>query len=145
MFQVRCVMDNSIKETVCENIKKARRTLYSLMTAGVHGENGLDPATSIHLLKTFVNPVLLYGLEILLPDAVNVLLLERFFRKILKQILSLSTSTPDPIPYILSGLIPIEGMIHIKTLTFFNSVCLQENCNVEKQVLIKNMCHVEIT
>ena len=34
---------------VLENIKKARRTMYSLMSAGLHGENGLDPETSLHI------------------------------------------------------------------------------------------------
>ena len=32
--------------------------------------NGLDPDTSIHLLQTYVLPVLVYGLEVLLPRKV---------------------------------------------------------------------------
>ena len=33
-----------IQETaVAYNIQKARRTVYSLMGSGLHGENGLDP------------------------------------------------------------------------------------------------------
>ena len=38
------------ESAVRENIAKARRTLYSLMSSGLHGKNGLDPETSIHLL-----------------------------------------------------------------------------------------------
>ena len=37
-----------------ENIQKARRTLYSLMATGLHGENGLDPNSAIHLLRVYV-------------------------------------------------------------------------------------------
>jgi hypothetical protein len=37
-------------------------------------------------------------------------------KELLKQIFSLPTNTPDPVPYILSGLIPIEGQIHMKAL-----------------------------
>ena len=37
-----------------ENIKKARRTLYSLISSGLHGENGLDPETAIHLMQASV-------------------------------------------------------------------------------------------
>ncbi len=129
--------EKSVKETVSENIKKARRTLYSLMTTGLHGENGLNPDTSIHILKTYVIPVLLYGLEILLPEKSNLQLLETYTRKIMKQILSLSTTTPDPVVYILSGLIPIEGQIHIKALTFLNSICLQDDTCVEKTIIKK--------
>ena len=51
-----------------ENIQKARRTLYSLMSSGLHGENGLDPKTAIHLMQTYVLPVLVYGMEVVLPN-----------------------------------------------------------------------------
>jgi hypothetical protein len=59
---------NSTKSTVNENIKKATRALYSLrlMGVGLHGENGIDPETTISLLRTYVLPILYYGLEILL-------------------------------------------------------------------------------
>ena len=60
---------NSTHSTVNENIKKATRALYSLrlMGVGLHGENGIDPETTISLLRTYVLPILYYGLEILLP------------------------------------------------------------------------------
>ena len=45
---------DSDETTVLENIKKAWRTLYSLMPAGLHGENGLDPETSLHLYQIYV-------------------------------------------------------------------------------------------
>jgi hypothetical protein len=35
-----------------------------------------------------------------------------FYRKILKQILSIPTNTADPAVYILAGVIPIESRIH---------------------------------
>jgi hypothetical protein len=41
--------------------------LHSLMGTGLHGENGLDPETSISLLKTNILPILTYGLEIVIP------------------------------------------------------------------------------
>jgi hypothetical protein len=40
------------------------------MGTGLHGENGLDPETSISLLKTYILPILTYGLEILLPEVI---------------------------------------------------------------------------
>ena len=52
----------SQESAVTHNIEKARRTVYSLMSAGFHGDNGLDPDTSIHLFQTYVLPVLVYGL-----------------------------------------------------------------------------------
>ena len=37
------------ESAVTENIKKARRMLYSFLAVGLHGENGHDPETSLHL------------------------------------------------------------------------------------------------
>ena len=36
---------------VDENLKKTRRVVYSLMSSGMHGHNGLDPETNLHLIK----------------------------------------------------------------------------------------------
>ena len=54
------IMRSSTSEqsAVKENIQKARRTLYSLMSSGLHRENGLDPPTAIHLMQIYVIPVL---------------------------------------------------------------------------------------
>ena len=49
---------------VTYNTQKARRTVYSLMGSSLHGENGLDPETPVHLLQTYVIPVLVYELEL---------------------------------------------------------------------------------
>jgi hypothetical protein len=42
------------------------------MSAGFHGNNGLDPSTYIHILKTYVIPTITYGLEVLIPDKKNI-------------------------------------------------------------------------
>ena len=41
---------DSQKSTVRKQVDKARRTIYCLMGVGLHGDNGLDPDTSIHYL-----------------------------------------------------------------------------------------------
>ena len=60
-------IEKTEKETVSQNITKARRASYSLMSSGFHGETGFDPETSLHLLRIYIQPVLLYGLELILP------------------------------------------------------------------------------
>jgi hypothetical protein len=72
-----------------QNITKARRTAYSLLSTGFYGKNGPDPITSISLYKTYVQPVLMYGLEIVQPKQTNLKKLEVFQKNILKQILML--------------------------------------------------------
>ena len=110
------------------NIQKAQRTMYSLMGAGLHGENGLDPETAVSLLQTYVFPVLYYGMEIITPTGKALNRLEVQQKKILKQVLSLSTNVADPAVYIISGALPAEAMIHKRILSLFGNITrLTEN------------------
>lgn len=129
---------NTQETTVQENIKKARRTIYSLMASGLHGENGLDPETSLHLIQTYVLPVLLYGLEVSIPSTKSIEMLEVFYRRFLKQILSLPKTVANPAVYILSGTIPIEGQIHKRILTLFGNICRLDNA-IEKDVIRRQL------
>ena len=122
------------ESTVRENTTKAQRTLYSLMASGLHGENGLDPETCTHLLQIYVLPIMVYGLEVVLPKPALVDKLNRTYKKILKQVLSLPTTVADPAVYILSGALPVEGIIHKRTLIFYGSICRLEESSVEKQL-----------
>ncbi|MES9880811.1 MAG: reverse transcriptase family protein [Sedimenticola sp.] len=133
---------NTEDTTVKANVKKARRTLYSLMGAGLHGENGYDPETSLRLLQTYVIPVLLYGLEVVLPNKKNTELLEKFYKKYTKHILSLPTTVADPAVYILSGTIPVEAQIHKRALTLLGNICRLPDSAVERQ-LAERQYHVK--
>ena len=55
------------------------------MPAGLHGENGLDPQTAVHVFQIYVLPALLYGLEVAVPSKSNLDTLEKFLRTSLKQ------------------------------------------------------------
>ena len=105
-----------------QNIKRARRTTYSLMVSGLHGHNGLDPETSLQLVKTYVPPILLYGMEILPPKKTHTAKMDLFQKKILKQILPLSKNALDCAVYILTGIWPIELQIQYKALIFYNNI-----------------------
>jgi hypothetical protein len=60
---------HNIQTNVDENITKARRSAYSLFGCGFHGHNGLDPESLLHIYKTYITPVSLYGVELLLPSS----------------------------------------------------------------------------
>ena len=106
---IRTTMKHNIQTNVDENITKARRSAYSLVGCGFHGHNGLDPESLLHIYKTYITPVLLYGMELLLPSSQPLKQLELFQKRILKQILSLPMSCPDPAVYILTGILPNKG------------------------------------
>ena len=138
---------DSASATIEENLKKARRSLYSLMASGLHGENGLDPVTALSLVKTYIIPVImvmLYVLETLRPNGKNLDLINKQYKKMLKQILSLTINVADPAVYIISGQLPAEAEIHKRAFTLFGNICRSGNTSMEwriaeRQLSIKNM------
>ena len=119
---------------VAYNTQNARRTVYSLMGSGLHGENGLDQQTSIHLLQTYVLSVLVYGMEVVTPKATLIEKLERTYKNFIKHILSLPVTVANPAVYVLSGAVPVEAVIHKKALMLFGSVCRLGEDSVEKRI-----------
>lgn len=126
--------EKTLTETIHANVKKARRTCYSLMSAGFHGHNGLNPETTLHLTRIYVLPTLLYGLEILVPKGKHLQILDNYLKSLLKQQLHLPKSTADPVIFILSGLLPVEAQLDIQILTFFNNICNHSESSIEKKL-----------
>jgi hypothetical protein len=73
-------------------------------------------------------------MELIIPKATPLAQLELFQKRMIKQIISLSTRTADPAVYILSGLLPVEAQIHIRALGpgLFNNICNQAEDSIEK-------------
>lgn len=123
--------------TIEQNITKARRTSYSLMNLGLHGNNGLDPTTSTAIIKCYVLPVLTYGIEILQPTKANLDKMEHFLKSLLKRILSLPPNSSDAALYVITGILPIEAQLDLKSLTLFNNICRQDPSSLEKAIAIR--------
>lgn len=134
-----CRSSDTGESAVAENVKKARRTMYSLMSAGLHGENGLEPVTSLHLYQIYVLPVLLYGMEVVFPRPKYIEVLEKFNKQNLKHIMSLPVTTADPAVYILSGNLPVEAMIHQRVLNFFGNISRLPDSSVERQLSARQL------
>ncbi|CAG2254375.1 unnamed protein product [Mytilus edulis] len=96
--------------------------------------------TIIHLFKIYILPVLLYGVDLLTPQSLDLEKLEKFQKKMLKQLMSLPTNTPDPAINILTGILPVEAQIHLKVMTLFINVCTQPNESLEKQLARRQLC-----
>jgi hypothetical protein len=92
-----------------ENIKKARRSAYDLFSSGFHDYSGIDVDTMHHLSKIYILPVLLCGLELILPQVPQLEQLDIAQKRPLKQILALPNSVADIAVYILTGILPIEA------------------------------------
>ncbi|VDI42783.1 Hypothetical predicted protein [Mytilus galloprovincialis] len=59
--------------------------------------------------------------------------LEVFYRKSIKQILSLPNNTADAAIYTIAGVIPLQGIIHKAALNIYNKICGMES-SVEKDL-----------
>ena len=77
-------------------------------------------------------PTLVYGLEVILPEKKLMDMLERTNKKFLKHIPSLPITTADSAVYVLTGPIPIEGVIHKHALSLFGNVCRLGESSTER-------------
>ena len=119
---------------ISDLIKSARRTKYALINSGYHGTNGLCPATSLQMYRTYVLPRLLYGLEILPLNKTQIATLEKFHRNSLRIIQSLPERTATSAVYLLLGTLPVEAEIHKKQLSLLHSILDSDNGRI-KEVL----------
>jgi hypothetical protein len=126
------------KEVVADIIQIARRTVYALMGAGLHGLSGLNPRASIHLINCYVIPRLLCGLDVIQLSAIDVKNLNVYFNKPVKQIQHLPERTANAGVLLLIGQIPIEGQIHERMLCTFRNVIANTN-SVEQNIAYRQL------
>ena len=131
---IQRLSDMSHTATVAERIKVARRTVYALMGAGLYGLNGISPITSKQIIDIFVTPRLTYGLEVFTMTSPQYKEVEVYFRELLKMVQHLPKSTANAACYILTGAIPIEATVHIKTLTLLGAI-MRDKGSVEYHIM----------
>ena len=134
---------NKATRMVQENIKKARRSAYSLMNAGLYGMNGVHPRIGIKLWKTCVLPILLFGLEGRRLNVADSEQLEKFQRLMLRNIMHLPKATATPALHILSGVLPVKALLDRQTLTqcvnFLRDADTKESQIIRRQMAVKGM------
>ena len=109
-------------QTVQTRIDCARCFAYSLIPAGLHGENGLPPTASKKLITTYSLPRLLYGLEAVTLLKTYLQALDLFYKGLLPNIQYLGEGVATEAIYLLIGLIPAEGEGHIPILTLYGAI-----------------------
>ena len=131
---------NTNKITLDNNIRTARRALYALMGAGLHGKNGLGPVISINIFEVYITPRCLYGLEALQLTTTQLKEIDSFQRNVLRQLQSLpERPTPANIAiYALSGKIPYTAIIEKRMLTLFGNIARQKH-SIEYKLAIRQL------
>jgi hypothetical protein len=79
------------------------------MGAGLYGMNRINPMISIHMIKCFVLPRLLYGLDVIRLTKTDIINLSTYFVQLPKQIQHLPVRTSTAAVLILAGQIQIEA------------------------------------
>ena len=124
---------NKTSPDIMCRIQVARRTSYALMGVGVHGRNGLSPATSAHITKIYVLPRLLHGLEATVLARKQRSDLTNYHRNLLRHIQGLPTNTASEAVYLLLGELPLEAELDKRIFNLYGAVCrAEENSSLQE-------------
>jgi len=84
--------------------------------------NGINPVVSIQLIRCYVIPRLMYGLDVILLTKRDLQKLSSYFTKLLKQIQHLPERTATSAVYLLAGQLPLEAELHKRKLTLYRNI-----------------------
>ena len=134
------------QKNVDKNIVKCRTSLLALLGQAFAHKCMLSPLAQVHIWRTCNLPVLLSGLSALPIRPTNVRALEIFHRKILRGFLKLSQASPIPALHFLLGELPVEGVLHLRTLGLFYNLWSNPQVSVHSTVkYILKMCRSNST
>ena len=130
------------KLTINSKIESSRKATYQLLPAGLYGEHGVSMPAAKRLIISYTVPTLLYGVESLILTGNDIKEMDTFFKSILRNVLALREGTATEALYILSGILPIESMIHTRMLTLYGNIARLSHdhplkCIARRQLVIK--------
>lgn len=124
--------------TIDDRTSAARKAMYSLMGAGLHGMNGLPPLVSRTIYSLYILPILLHGLETLILSKKQLQTLEQFHRCTLKRLQTLPTRLSNSMTYLLFGLAPVEAYIDRRIFNLLGRIANQPGSTLH-DVLTRQM------
>jgi hypothetical protein len=129
------------QKNIDENIIKCRNSLFALLGPAFAYKCLLSPLVQIHLWRTYHIPVLVSGLSAQPIRPTTIKPMAVFQNKIMRGILKLSNTSPIPAIYFLLGELPVEGILHINTLSIFHTIRSNSDTTVSKIIMyILMMC-----
>jgi hypothetical protein len=130
---------SKVTPSVEARIRLARNTTYALMGAGVHGTNGLSPVISMHIVRTYVIPRLLYGLEAVVLSKKQREDLNMYHKHLLRQLQGLPSNTATEAIYILLGEIPLEAYLDLRILSLYGAICRAEDNKLLQEITTRQL------
>ena len=129
------------QKNVDENITKCRSSLFTLLGPAFAYKCLLSPTVQLHIWRTCSLPVLLSGLPALPIRPSVAKSLQLFHNKIMRGVLKLSKSSPIPALHFLLGELPVEGVLHIRTLCLLQNIWSNPSLTIFSMVTyILKMC-----
>jgi hypothetical protein len=129
---------NSSIHLAKDRITLARRSMYAMMGAGMHGLNGLSPATSYRLWTTYILPRMTHTLEAVKLRKSDASELDHYQVTILKQIQHLPERTSNAAAHLLLGAVPVTAYLHRAIFTFFCNMTRVQG-SVESEILRRQL------
>ncbi len=111
-----------------------RRTAYSLMAVGLHGQDGLNPIASLKIINTYVSPCMLYGLESILVTKTEEDILSIAHRALLRDIQSLPINTATEMVYLLPGALNLQAQLDMRRLSLTGAVARLDDENPSRSL-----------
>ena len=134
------------QKNVDQNIVKCRNSLFALLGPAFSHKCLLSPVVQVHLWRACSLPVLLSGLPALPIRPSNMKSLGLFQQKVLRGFLKLSNSSPTPALFFLLGELPVEGVLHIRTLSLLHNILSNPGTTVYTMIVyILKMCNSNST
>ena len=110
------------QKNIDANISKCRASLFALLGPAFAYKVLMSPKVQVHIWRACSLPVLLSGLPALPIRPSQAKTLQTFHNKILRGFLKLSKSSPIPALHFLLGEMPVEGLLHIRTLCLLHNI-----------------------
>ena len=121
-------------EKCWQNIVKCRTSLFAMLGQAFAYKCMLSPLAQVHIWRTCNLPVLLSGLSALPIRPTNIRALETFHKKILRGFLKLSQASPIPALHFLLGELPVEWVLHLRTMGLFYNLWSNPQVSVHSTV-----------
>ncbi len=138
---VRVITESKIQTRpfVESRVQLMRRTAYSLMAVGLHGQDGLNPMASLKIINTYVSPRMLYGLESILITKTEEDILSRAHRALLRDIQSLPVNTATEMVYLLPGALTLQAQLDMRRLSLAGAVARLDDENPLKVIAMRQL------
>ncbi|VDI42850.1 Hypothetical predicted protein [Mytilus galloprovincialis] len=118
-----------------DRISLARRTMYALISTGLHGSNGINPIVAYKIYQSYILPKLLFGLEVLPLNKSQIDILRKFHISNLRRFQSLPTRTATEIVYLLLGALPVEAELHKRHLSLLYNIISCNNSTLKNLMM----------